>query len=261
MTIDKDFYIAHIQGDKYIFKMKKVLDSVEMVLKNYRVESTDFLDPYERYLAKSILNRFDDIHYLEDGGLEQSERKIMVIFPHFFDQNEVDEKISFLRIEYPNMDLSHKDFLGAVLNMGITRDKLGDLYVHENQVDFVVRDEVKDFLLFNLKQVGNYKIKVHSIERKNLQISDEEFKEVDRFVSSLRLDSMISSIYNISRKNSLKLIKSEKVKINYKPINKPSIELKEGDLISVRGYGRSTFHSINGFSRKRNYNITFKILI
>lgn len=261
MKIDKDFYTSHVQGDDYILKMKKILDNVEMVLNNHRLESTDFMDPYERYLAKSILNRFDDISYLEDGGLEESERKIMSIYPYYFEHGDIENKLSFLRIEYPNAELSHKDFLGAILNMGITREKLGDLYVHDKHTFVIVKNEIKDYLLYNLTKISNIKVKIKEVQRVDLEAAEEEYKEVNNFVSSLRLDKVISTIYNLSRQNSLKLIKSDRIKVNFKPVNKPSIELEEGDLISAKGYGRSIFHSINGTSKKGNYNITIRILI
>lgn len=261
MKIDKEFYTSHIQDNEYIFKMNKILDNVEMVLNNYRIESTDFLDPYERYLAKSILNRFDDVSYLEDGGLEDSERKVICIYPNYYGEDDLVEKVSFLRVRYPIPSLSHKDFLGAILNLGISRDKLGDIYVHNEEAFLIAKNEIKDFILYNLTKVSNYNVKVREIQRDQLKVAEVEYQESSKFVSSLRLDTIISTIYNLSRQNSLKLIKSDRIKVNFKPVNKPSIELKEGDLISAKGYGRSTFHSINGTSKKGNYNITIRILI
>lgn len=261
MKIDKGFYTSHINGEEYIFKMKKVLDNVERVLNNHRLESTDFLDPYERFLAKSILNRFEDINYLEDGGLDDSERKIISIYPYYFGEADIEDKLSFLRINYPVSGLSHKDFLGAILNMGITREKLGDLYVHDEHAFAIVKNEIKDYILYNLSKVSNHNVKIRETQRGRLESVEEEFKEINKFVSSLRLDTIISTIYNLSRQNSLKLIRSDRIKVNFKPVNKPSIELNEGDLISAKGYGRSTFHSINGTSKKGNYNITIRILI
>lgn len=261
MKIDKDFYTSHIQASEYVFKMNKILDNVEMVLNNHRIESTDFLDPYERYLAMSILNSFDDLKYLEDGGLEDSERKIICIYPDYYIEEDLVEKLSFLSIEYPIPSISHKDFLGAILNLGISRDKIGDIYVNHEKAFLIVKNEIKDYILYNLTKVSNYNVKVRESQREQLEVAEEEYKESSKFVSSLRLDTIISTIYNLSRQNSLKLIKSDRIKVNFKPVNKPSIELKEGDLISVKGYGRSTFHSINGTSKKGNYNITVRILI
>ena len=214
MKIDKEFYVSHIQGDEFIFKMRQVLDNVEMVLNNHRLESTDFLDPYERYLARTVLNRFEDIKYLEDGGLDESERKIISLYPFYFQEEEIEEKISFLKIEFPRVELAHKDFLGAILNLGISREKLGDLYIHSGYTFVIVKREIKDYILYNLTKISNFNVRIKEIEREALEASEKEYKEINKFVSSLRLDSTISAIYNLSRQKSLKLIKSDRVKIN-----------------------------------------------
>ena len=260
MIIDKDLYINHIQGEDYILKMRKLLDSIVKVIKSHRQESTDFLDPYERYLAQSILNRFDQISYTEDGGLGVSERKVIDIYPFYFNKDDLQEKVSFLKISYPESKLVHKDILGAILNLGLNRDKIGDIYVHEGHAFTIVKDEISDFLLFNLNKIRNLSVKNQEVARSDIKISEENYKEVNTFVSSLRLDTIISSIYKMSRQNSLKIIKANRIKINHKPVDKPSIELEEKDLISAKGFGRSKFVSINGRSKKGNYNITFTIL-
>lgn len=260
MKIDKDLYINHIQGEDYIFKMKKLLDSVEIVIKNHEQVSTDFLDPYERSLAQSILNRFNEITYSEDGGLGVSERKVINIYPFYLNSDDLQEKISFLKTNYSESNLGHKDILGAILNLGLNRDKIGDIYVHEDHAFTIVKDEISDFLLFNLNKVRNISVKNQEVSRSDIKISQENYKEVNTFVSSLRLDTIVSSIYKMSRQNSLKIIKSNRIKINHKPVDKPSIELEQKDLISAKGFGRSKFVSINGISKKGNYNITFRII-
>ena len=80
MLIDRELYTAHIKHDEKLIKIRRLLDKIEMVLDNHVIESSDFLDPYERYLAISILNRFDEVEYIEYGGYEDAERKIIIIF-------------------------------------------------------------------------------------------------------------------------------------------------------------------------------------
>ena len=72
MRINKDEYTSHIREPEKLLEMRKIIDKIEIVLNNYMIEATDFLDPYERYLAKSILNRFEEISYIEFGGLINS---------------------------------------------------------------------------------------------------------------------------------------------------------------------------------------------
>ena len=97
--------------------MKQVLDKIEIVLKNHIVEYTDFFDPYEISLAVSILNRFQEISYIISGGYESSERSILIIFPEYMYQGDIDLNLKFLEINGNVSNLRHPDFLGAILNL------------------------------------------------------------------------------------------------------------------------------------------------
>lgn len=76
-------------------------------------------------------------------------------------------------------------------------------------------------------------------------------------VKSLRLDAVVASFHNLSRSEAQKLIQSEKVKVNYRPVIATSYELSEGDLISVRGFGRFTINAIEGVTKKDRIRINF----
>ena len=87
------------------------------------------------------------------------------------------------------------------------------------------------------------------------------YKELNKILSSLRLDVYISAAYNLSRQESMNIIKSGSVKINWEPIDKPAKDLEAGDVISVKGYGRSVLHSIEGISKKNKIKTSIRILI
>lgn len=87
MRIERDDYLHHINDKDKIVSMRRIIDKLEIVIRNHVNEDSDFLDPYERSLAKSILNRFDQIDYMESGGLEGAERKIITIFPSYLDKS------------------------------------------------------------------------------------------------------------------------------------------------------------------------------
>lgn len=81
MKINRDIYTAHIKDKEKVLDMRKVIDKIEIVINNHVTEATDFFDPYERYLAKSILNRFMEIDYLEAGGVPLLKEKSWLFFP------------------------------------------------------------------------------------------------------------------------------------------------------------------------------------
>lgn len=260
MFIDKEKYTAHIVDNEKIILMRQLLDKIENVLTKHTIQNTDFFDPYEIYLAKSILNRFD-IGYIEDGGIKDSERKIIQIFPDYYDKSTLLNPIKCVKLTGDISKLSHKDFLGSLLNLGIKRSKVGDIILYEDYCVVIVKEEISDFILLNLGQIGNQNILIEEIDVKNLYIPEVKFKELKEYLASTRLDIIISATYNISRMKSANIIKSGRVKVNWESINKPSTELEAGDVISIRGYGRAILHSIEGLSKKGRVKTIIRILI
>ncbi len=260
MKLDRNLYLSHISSKEKLIEMRKIIDKIEIVMNKHTIESSDFLDPYDRYLAKSILNRFIDISYLEDGGFEGAERKIILIFPSYTDPMEVDRKLVAIRIKGDLDKLSHKDFLGSLLGLGIVRNKTGDILVHKDYGDIVLKEEVGNFVFLNLEKIGNEKVYLEEIPLDSLHNPYEEYDEFNRFLSSYRLDVYISSAYNMSRKDSMDLIRSGRVKLNWEPTERPDREVNPGDVISIRGFGRSIFYKDQGLSKKDKIKAIIRII-
>lgn len=261
MRLDRDKYLLHIRDKDKIIDMRKVLDKIESVLNNHSEEATDFLDPYERFLAKTIMNRFTDVNYSENGGLKESERKVINIFPDYLDKLYINKGISVLRLTGDLKDLSHKDYLGGILSLGIDRSKMGDILLHDNHTDFVIKEELVNFISINLEKINNKNVSIEEVSLEELEEVLLKYKEINRVLSSNRLDSYVSACYNLSRKDSSNIISSGRVKVNWEKIDKNFKEISEGDMVSVRGYGRSTLHSIEGTTRKDNLRVIIRILI
>lgn len=260
MKLDRDELIFHITDKEQIINMRRVIDKIEIVLNTYKIESTDFYNPYERKLARSILNRFSEIDYCELGGLKESERKVFLIYPDYYQWREEDIPIRGLMIYDYVGKYSHRDFLGSVLSLGINREKVGDILIHENYTQVVIKNEISDFVMISLDKISKENIKVKEIPLIDIKKGNVEYKDICVTVPSLRLDAIISSCWNLSRQYSQKLIKSDKVKVNWEPIDKASKEVSKGDLISTRGYGRFILYSIDGISRKGRIKIMIRLL-
>lgn len=260
MRLDKQEYIEHITDKDQIMNMRRVLDKIELVQKRHTVQSTDFMNPYERKLAASVLNRFMDIEYDELGGIGEAERKVITIYPDYFQYVDLDIPVEAFMIEGNISNLSHRDFLGGILNLGINRDKIGDILIHEGCVQVVVKKEIFSFILLNLKRVGKERVKLKQISLNDLKIGNIDYKEIQTTVSSLRLDALISSGWHLSRKESQRVVESKKVKVNWEPIDKVSRDIDEGDIISAKGYGRFILHSIEGISKKGRTRVKIRLL-
>lgn len=136
--------------------------------------------------------------------------------------------------------LTHRDFLGSVLNLGIKRELLGDLIVFENVGFLFVLEQMADYLTENLKRVRHTDVKV---ERCRALPDGAGVCLEERFVvaASPRVDAVIGAVWNLSRSDAKKLVEEERVTLYGKRITDPSKELHEGDRLSVRGYGRFYF--------------------
>lgn len=252
-------YLSHINDSEEIYNIKRVVDKLEIVLKRHILQYTDFLNPYQRELAYSILNRFEEVSYKELGGVDKGERKIILIYPSYFSSDDLINPLDALKISGDLSELTHKDFLGSILGLGIDRGKVGDIFIHDGYTQVVVLNEISKYIFYNLNKIGKTNVDVDFIPYDELESGKDIFKRRNITVSSLRLDVVISGVLNLSRNKSLKIIQNKKVKVNWKPIYKSHYELNKGDIISVRGYGRFILDNILGISKKGKVKMYIKV--
>ncbi len=261
--MDKIKLTSHIKDIELKNKMFKIIDKANGCLKNYDVRYSEFLNPFEIENAKAILNSTSDLKYTVDGGYKESERKVVFIYPFYMEYEDIDETLRFIQIEgnFKFKSISHKDYLGSLLSLGIKREKIGDIIIHENFCQVIVSNDICDFILMNLEKVSNNNVKLKEISREEIVYSSPKCKDVSFTVTSSRIDCVISGLYNISRQESSKLINNEKVQVNYEKITSASKEIKSESLISVRGKGRAQIISIGDLTKKNKIKVQGKILL
>lgn len=173
------------------------------------------------------------------GGDEGCERLVAG-----FEADINDFPIDCILIEPVNMrfadELTHRDFLGSVLALGLKRETLGDIFVSNSRCVLFCLSSVSDFIITELSRVKRTSVKCSLCNGlpENMRAS---LQESEIIVSSIRLDALVSSVYKLSRGNSELLFKQQKVFVNGRSIEKPSYTPKRGDIISVRGFGRFIF--------------------
>lgn len=260
LILDREKFIANIQDKEQVENARRLLDKIEIVLHRHMVQCTDFLDPYERRVATSILNQFMDIDYRELGGIEEAERKIIAIYPHYHILSKEDVDLNYVEISNYTNSFTHRDFLGSILGLGIKREKIGDVFVHKDSTQVVVKSEISDFILLNLNKVGRENVEVKEISAENLCPMEIKYVEKTIDAPSLRLDGVVSNVLNLSRSKGQSLINNKCVKVNWEKINKGHREVNEGDIISVKGYGRFIVFSFLGKTRKDRFKISIRLL-
>lgn len=236
------------------FLLKQIIDKSEIALKQRICVNTDFLDPYEVKLSTSILNNYDELSYRIDGGYENAERKAIYFYPSYMnmsDENRI-SMLSFLSLS----EIKHKDVLGALLSLGLERKKIGGIVVNKDYTYIFVMSDISDYIYYNLDKIGNKKVEFVETDFQDEEI---EYEEKTIIVSSLRLDSFVSAILNLSRSRSINVIKSGYVKLNFKEEQNPSLKLSEGDIVSIRKFGRVIFYELIGNTKKENFILKVKI--
>ena len=154
--------------------------------------------------------------------------------------------------------LTHRDFLGSLMGMGVVREKLGDILVGPDSADLLVLDTVADFLLAGWNSAGRAKLTVTEIDPEHLHIPEACCQELRDTVSSLRLDAVVSAGLKMARGKAAELIASGRVQVNWRECTKPDKALSAGDTVSARGFGKFELTEIGGTTKKGRTAITLK---
>lgn len=224
---------------------------------------SDFLNLNELNIFQSLRGEFSYLETETFGGYELAERQIAVFRPEapvfYADYPVKCLKITPLSAKFAE-DLNHRDYLGAVLNLGIDRACLGDILVEEDAAYLFCLERMADFIRDNLIRIRHTSVYVEQVEAENFHY-EPKYKEVSGTVASVRLDKLLALAFNASRSSLTGLIEGGKVFVNGKLVTSNGYEPKEGDLISVRGMGRFRFRETGGQSKKgREYVILWRYI-
>lgn len=253
----KDFMNLFKNNDEQI--IAKLWENIELANNiDYFIETDMFYSPnIWNILTKTNINGMKFLIY---GLNESSEKKNIIIVPRDFEGEIKEPNLVFFKIDGTNRfkELLHKDFLGTIMSLGIKREILGDLIVKDN-VAFGVITKEKFEIIRDLNKVSNIPVKVSEISKE--EVPKSEFQDFVITVPSVRLDSIIGEISNNSRQKSVSLIEEGFVMINYNIQKSKSLELKIGDVITIKKVGKFIFENILGENKKGKMKILIKKFI
>lgn len=231
--------------------MAQVNDLAEKALRDQEPQWTDFLEPPDREQVQAVLSWNQRVRFNSFGGYAQAERRRIVIYPDYYIVETIQPALAFLEITVKSPEpLSHRDYLGAILGLGLKREKLGDLLVAPDRCQLVIVPELVDFLRAHLQKVGNHQAELAEIDPEQLNPPQQREKVIRSTVASLRLDAIAGLGFGESRTKMVREIRSERVKVNWKVVKDPDAALEPGAVISIRGRGRVIFKEITGTSKK-----------
>ena len=235
--------------------LSRIDDMVKLSEKRGAVYS-HFLTEHECIAAKAELDWMMHRNFCFYGIFDDAERKILCVYKEFFmPENEDFPAVPVTFTFKKESKLSHRDFLGALMHLGIKREMVGDIVIDDGIAQIALLKTVENIVASEIRKIGNTGVKYN--ERfPGILKKIQNFKEISGTVASLRLDSAAGLALNLSRSKTAGLIKSAGIEVNSQPKYDCSLILNEGDVFSVRGYGKFKLSEISGMTKKGRIHIT-----
>lgn len=260
--MDKDQILLHYRKEEQPF-IERVIEWVDKVMKTNQPVRTDFLDPRQAQIIQNIVNGYMELTVFFDGGYSEAERVRAMIAPDYYVFQPEEMGLVFFRVKGETKfdSIHHQDYMGSLLNIGIKREKFGDILLSERDRQFIVAEEVADYVQMEFKQIAHTKVNVEKIDRKEIIAPLVQYQIFAVYVSSLRADNVVSQVFHLSRSKVTEMIKKNQLKVNWKIVNEADYPLHNGDMVSFRGYGRFKFLDEEGSTKKGRFRIKIGKLI
>lgn len=248
--------IARTADDRVL--LAKLWDKINAGYRRQIPSNTPFLSPRELEMARYLFGELPELHVF--GGYEDAERTMLVYLPGYLQADFLyteQSPLVCLRATYYEADnLTHRDFLGALMGCGIARETIGDICVGKGCCDFFVSAEIAPYVLQNFLSAGRTKLQLSQIPLLDAQIPEPEIKEVHDTLASLRLDSVICAGFRIGRSLAVQYIHAGKASIDGVPCEKPDKMVNESSRVFVRGLGKIKLAEIHGRTKKDRIAVT-----
>lgn len=217
-------------------------DTAEICEKQYAPKAFGFLTPAEAETLRRGFNKKvfgSDISFKFFGGYDDAERQLFLAYPDYAEDTVDNEFITLLEIKGRDIEkLSHRDFLGSILGLGIKREKIGDILCLDDRCLVFVLSDIAEYIISNLDMVARCGVAVMKKDLNKAEIPKRRFEEIRTTVASLRLDAIIGAALKTSRGTAAEVIREKRVSINWQEETDVSAKVAPGSVFSVRGSGR-----------------------
>ena len=241
-----------------------VTDKIRKTEMAYMLTHTNFLSLSERSLATACCKE-NGAQFTFWGGYPEAERTLLFLLPDYMTANEnfpseEDDPLCLLscRISAQAKKLTHRDYLGSLLSLGIERGVIGDILVRDDGADIIILQSIGDYLLANYNKAGHTPIKCEVRPITALMPPEQKTVTVRENVASVRLDNIVGAVFGFSRSVACEQISSGLVFVNDTEATKPDSKLNVGDKLVVRGHGKAYFREIGGTTRKGRLSVIFE---
>lgn len=247
--------IAQTSQDRML--LAKLWDKIQAGFQRNIPTHTGFLPPRELEMARYLFGEPEGLRAF--GGYPDAERKMLLFLPDYLDETWLtgeDSPCVCLRASFYQGDSpNHRDFLGALMGAGITRESVGDICVDEDSCDFFVTQEIAPYVLQNFTSAGRAHVRLTAIPLESARIPAPEVKEIRDTLASLRLDSVVASGFRIGRSLAGQYIAAGKVAVDGLPCEKSDKLVSQGAKISLRGMGKICLDSVGSRTKKDRISV------
>ncbi|MCD8232154.1 MAG: YlmH/Sll1252 family protein [Clostridiales bacterium] len=240
---------------------RRILDLANRCYQTGVYTFSGFLNPGDQSLVYEMARELDFVPWMLFGGMEDCERRMLRFGSEEFLGYPEEFPISCLVVKpaAPKFadQLSHRDFLGALMNLGIERDVLGDIIVKDCVGYVFCEDAMAVFLREHLGKVKHTGV-VCEIVKKCPAAARPDFSNEDLVVSADRCDAIVAKVYRLSRSQSVQLFAAKKVFVGGRQYENNSGALKAGDVVSVRGFGKFVYDGVISETKKGRIRVRIR---
>ncbi len=204
---------------------------------------TGFLTPNVAFEIKKCLKKGSFQEYLVYPDAEK-----VIIYSNAI------PKVKLFRIDCYE-ELKHSSILGSLFALNITSEMFGDIILYHNSFYIYLLESISNLVQEELVMVGHNAVHLVEVDLDILANYCRDYEKIEQIVSSLRVDTICSKLVSCNRDTIREMIKDKDILLNYDVVKKPEMIIREGDIFSIRKYGKYRFKEIIGQSKKGNYII------
>ncbi len=248
----RDFgYLPNLSQDDILF-IKNIKEWVDNAQTRYKRKFTHFLTEKQCDIVTSVMKSIGSGAYTLYGGWDAAKRRVLAVYNEYDEALLSDFPITAFTVRYQNAyTLSHRDFLGALMSLGIKRDCIGDIVIDNGAAVLFVHSSVSPVVENEITKIGRVGVSVsEGSDALSSMNTEDRFRDITGTVASLRLDCVLSLALGLSRSRVAPLILAKKVIVNNFERLSGDFVLSENDTFSVKGFGKFILSEIGGQSRK-----------
>ena len=255
----KEKIIRYYRGTEGEETAVRLTDMAEQAQRSQKFRLSDFLDPYGQEIAETVAANYPGLRLDFSGGYRGAERQRALLIDSDFGGSPSFE-LAYVKVSWNGQfeHIGHRDVLGAVMSLGFERSRMGDIIMGNAEAGIVTDTRMADYLVENLTQIGHSGVSCQLSELSLIPAREEKYKELRATVASLRVDSIAAAGYGVSRSKAASDIAADKLKLNWQSVKSASQNVREGDVLSLRGRGRLEVAEVRGQTKKGRIGVLLK---